>query len=120
MLKHIHLLFVLIVAFTFFYRVYLAERQPEMLQNKWLKIAPHALASVLLLSGVLLTVQGEWLSQSYGWIVAKVILMLVFIALGLVTMKTQGIRRWQAFGGSLITLFLIVKIAIAKQVLFFL
>jgi uncharacterized membrane protein SirB2 len=52
--------------------------------------------------------------------VAKVILMLVFIALGLVTMKTQGIRRWQAFGGSLITLFLIAKIAVAKQVLFFL
>ena len=75
MLKHIHLLFVLIVVVTFFYRVYLAERQPAMLANKWLKIAPHALASILLLSGVMLTVQGEWFSQSYAWIVAKLILM---------------------------------------------
>lgn len=120
MLKHIHLLLVLLVVGVFLYRVYLAERKPELLDQKWLKLAPHGLASILLLSGIALTLQGGWLDMAYGWIVAKLILMLGFIALGLLTLKSQGKQRWQAFGGSLLVLFLIVKIAAAKQVLFFL
>lgn len=119
MLKHTHLLLVLLVTVTYVYRVYLAERQPEKLQQKWLKIAPHALASLLLLSGIALTFQGDWFNIAYGWIVAKLLLMLVFIALGLVTIKSQGNLRWKAFGGSLLVLFLIAKIAVAKQVFFF-
>ena len=120
MLKHIHLLFVLLVVVVFVYRVYLAERKPEMLDQKWLKLAPHGLAGILLVSGIALTFQGGWLEIGYAWIVAKLILMLAFIALGLITLKSQGKQRWQAFGGSVLVLFLIVKIAAAKQVLFFL
>ena len=119
-MKHIHLLFVLLVVLTYLYRVYLAERQPEKLQEKWLKLAPHGLAGALLLSGIILSVQGDWFNIAYGWIMAKLVLMLAFIALGLMTMKSQGKQRWQAFGGSLLVLWLIVQIAVAKQVLFFL
>lgn len=118
-MKHIHLLFVLLVVVTYLYRVYLAERQPEKLQHKCMKLTPHALAGLLLLSGVALTIQGDWFSIAYGWIVAKLILMLVFIGLGLVTIKSEGNLRWKAFAGSLLVLFLIVKIAVAKQVFFF-
>lgn len=120
MLKHTHLLMVLLVVGLFIYRVYLAQRQPQLLEQKWLKIAPHALATLLLLTGVMLTVQGEWLSQAYAWIVAKFILMLAFIGLGLLTLKSTGPLRWKAFAGSLLSLVLIVKIAFAKQILFFL
>ena len=119
MLKHIHLLFVFIVTATYLYRVYLAERQPEKLQEKWIKLAPHALAGLLLLSGIALTFQGGWFSIAYGWIVAKLLLMLVFIALGLLTIKSQGRLRWKAFAGSLLVLFLIAKIAVVKQIFFF-
>ena len=119
MLKHIHLLFVFIVTATYLYRIYLAERQPEKLQEKWIKLAPHALAGLLLLSGIALTFQGDWFSIAYGWIVAKLLLMLVFIALGLLTIKSQGSLRWKAFAGSLLVLFLIAKIAVVKQIFFF-
>jgi len=119
-MKHVHLLFVLLVTVTYLYRVYLAERQPEKLQQKWLKLGPHVLAGTLLLTGIVLTVQGDWFTIAYGWIVAKLVLMLAFIALGLRTMKTQGKPRWQAFAASLLVLWLIVRIAIAKQILFFL
>jgi uncharacterized membrane protein SirB2 len=119
MLKHIHLLFVALVVLGFFGRVALAQLKPELLQHKWIKLSPHVLAGLLLLTGIALVFQGNWLSNSYAWIVAKLILMGVFIALGLVTMREQGTKRWQAFAGALLSLFLIVKIAVAKQIFFF-
>lgn len=119
-MKHIHLLFVALVIISFVWRVYLVEKKPEMLSEKWLKILPHALATGLLLSGIALVFQGNWLSSSYGWIMAKLILMVVFIGLGLFTMREQGQRRWMAFGGAIFCFIFIVKIAFAKQILFFL
>lgn len=119
MLKHIHLLFVVIVVLVFVGRVYLAQFKPELLANKWIKLGPHILAAVLLFSGIGLVFQGNWLAGDYGWIVAKVVLMLVFIALGILTIKSQGEKRWLAFAGALFSVIYIVKIAITKQVFFF-
>ena len=119
-MKHIHLLFVALVTFGFLGRVALAQYRPELLAHKWIKLSPHILASLLLLTGIVLVFQGGWLDGSYAWIVAKIILMLVFIGLGLLTMREQGQKRWLAFAGALLCLFVIVKIAFSKQVLFFL
>ncbi|AEG01235.1 SirB2 family protein [Methylomonas methanica] len=120
MLKHIHLLFVALVTFGFLGRVALAQYRPEMLQQKWIKLSPHILAGLLLLTGIGLVFQGNWLANSYGWIVAKLILMFVFIGLGLMTMREQGQKRWIAFGAALFCLFYIVKVAFTKQAFFFL
>ncbi|MCQ8103694.1 SirB2 family protein [Methylomonas sp. SURF-2] len=120
MLKHIHLLFVALAAIGFIGRVAMAQYQPEMLQRRWIKLSPHILAGLLLLSGIGLVFQGDWLANSYAWIVAKLILMFVFIGLGLMTMREQGEKRWIAFAAALFCLFYIVKVAFAKQVFFFL
>ena len=120
MLKHIHLLFVAVVAISFIGRVVLAEYRPEMLQRKWIKLSPHILASLLLLTGIALVFQGNWLASTYGWIIAKVILMFVFIGLGLMTMREKGQKRWMFFAATLFCLFYIIKIAFTKQVFFFL
>jgi len=120
MLKHFHLLFVALVVITFFGRVYLAQFKPELLANKWIKISPHILASLLLLTGIGLVFQGNWLAGDYGWIVVKLLLMFGFIGLGILTMKEQGEKRWYAFAGALFCLVYIVKIAVTKHVAFFL
>jgi uncharacterized membrane protein SirB2 len=119
-MKHLHLLFVTLVIVSFIWRVYLAEKKPELLAEKWLKILPHGLATGLLLSGVVLVVQGNWLSTSYAWIVGKLFLMLVFIGLGIFTMREQGQRRWIFFAGAIFCFAYIIKVAFAKQFLFFL
>jgi|APLak6261673822_1056097.scaffolds.fasta_scaffold02754_2 uncharacterized membrane protein SirB2 len=120
MLKHLHLLFVAVVVISFIGRVALAEYRPEMLQRKWIKLSPHILASLLLLSGIALVFQGNWLATAYGWIIVKLFLMVVFIGLGLLTMREQGQKRWFAFAGAIFCLVYIVKIAFTKQVFFFL
>ena len=118
-MKHLHMLFVALVTFSFIGRVYLAQYKPALLANKWIKISPHVLATLLLLTGVGLVFQGNWLAGDYAWIVVKLILMLVFIGLGLLTMKTEGKQRWYFFGGALFCLVYIIKIAFTKQVFFF-
>jgi uncharacterized membrane protein SirB2 len=80
---------------------------------------PHALASLLLLSGIGLVFEGNWLAGDYAWIVAKLIGMLVFIGLGILAIKQQGDNRWYAFGGAIITIVYIVKVAITKQAFFY-
>lgn len=117
-MKHLHLLFVATVIIGFLWRVYLAEKNPAKLAEKWLKILPHALAAGLLLSGIALVFQGNW-SDNYGWIVGKVFLMIVFIVFGLFTLKEQGQRRWIAFGVAMFSFVYIVKLAVTKQLFFF-
>jgi uncharacterized membrane protein SirB2 len=119
-MKHLHMLFVALVAFSFIGRVYLAQYKPALLANKWIKITPHVVATLLLLTGVGLVFQGNWLAGDYAWIVVKLILMIVFIGLGILAMKTEGEKRWYFFGGALFCLVYIIKIAFTKQVFFFL
>lgn len=118
MSKHLHLLFVALVVISFFGRVYLVQFKPALLANKWIKIAPHVLATLLLLTGIGLVFEGHWLEASYGWIVAKFVLMLAFIGFGLLTMKMQGEKRWYAFGAAVFCLLYIFKLAFTKQLVF--
>lgn len=118
-MKHLHLLLVALAVAGFFARLAAAEYRPELLQEKWLKIAPHALATLLLLSGILLVFQGNWLDGDYAWIVAKIFGLLAYIGLGVVAMRSQGQQRWQALGGALLCLIYIASVAISKKVFVF-
>ena len=120
MLKHIHLLMVALVTILFVGRVLLAKFKPELLENKWLKLAPHALAGLLLLTGIGLVFEGNWLATEYGWIIAKLLAMFAFIGLGIVTLRAQGDNRWYAFAGALLVLMYIIRVAFTKQAFFFL
>jgi len=119
MLKHIHLLFVVLAVASFPIRLAAAEYKPELLQEKWLKIAPHALATLLLLSGIGLVFQGNWLQSDYGWIVAKIFGLLGYIGLGILAMHSEGTRRWQATGGAFLCLIYIFAAAISKKIFIF-
>lgn len=114
-MKHAHLLFVAAVLFTFLWRVYLAEKKPEKLAEKWIKILPHGLAAGILLTGIGLVYQGNW-SDNYGWIVGKVVLLFVFIGFGILTLRAQGKQRWMALAGALYFFVYIIDLAVTKQI----
>ena len=116
MLKHIHLLFVVLALAGFLVRVTAAQIKPELLEHKLLKIGPHAINGLLILTWVALVFQGDWLSAEYGWIIAKIVVLLVYVALGLMALKLQGQQRWVAVGGALLCFIYIAKVAVAKNV----
>jgi uncharacterized membrane protein SirB2 len=119
MIKIFHLIFILLSISSFVGRVYLAEKNPDMLEQKWIKIGPHVVNSLLLLTGFALVFQGSWLSAEYGWIVAKLIALVAYVGLGIVAIKSQGDLRWKAFAGALACFVYIAAVAVTKSAFIF-
>ena len=120
MIKTFHLLFILISIISFVGRVILSETYPSLLQKKVVNIAPHIINTLLIISGVALIFQGGWLSISYGWIIAKIVALLIYIGLGIITLKQRGTNRWLAFIGAMACLVYIGIVAVTKNAFFFL
>jgi uncharacterized membrane protein SirB2 len=91
---------------------------PGPLQRRWVRVAPHVVDTLLLASAL-------WLAWHVGptsWIAAKVVALLVYIALGTVALKrgrTRGIRI-AAFAAALVTFGYIVSVAVTRTPLGFL
>jgi len=97
----------------------LSETHPVILKQKALKIAPHVIDTLLLLSGITLVFQGGWLSTEYGWIIAKIVALLGYIGLGVVVMRNRGTVRWLAFVGAMACFVYIGIVAVTKNAFFF-
>lgn len=97
----------------------MSEYKPEILSHKWLKITPHIIDTLLLISGITLVIQGNWLAGDYGWIIAKITALFGYIGFGIIFMRCQNKARWLAFAGVLICFAYIAAVAVSKQVLIF-
>lgn len=112
----IHIIFVLLTLVSFVTRVALSEFKPAVLSIKIVKIAPHVIDTFLLLSGITLVMSGNWIaSGNYGWILSKFMVLLAYIGLGVLTMRSTGAKRWGAFAGALICYGYILSVAITKN-----
>lgn len=120
MLKLIHLGFILISLGSFIGRVILSEINPIVLDHKIIKIAPHIINFILIISGVGLVFQGNWLSMDFGWIIAKLLVLFVYIGLGIMTLRLNGQNKWLAFSGAMLCLAYIGVVAVTKDAFFFL
>lgn len=109
----LHLLFVVLSLGSFVGRMALTQFRPEMMQLKWVNIAPHAINGVLLLTGFSLAFSypGE-----HGWIAAKLVALLGYVGLGILALKRTDVTRWYAFGGALLCFVYIAKVAVTKSI----
>ena len=115
MLKSIHMLFILLSVGSFISRIMLAQFNPDTLRIKVLKIAPHVIDTILLLSGIGLVFQGNWMAGEYGWIISKLVMLIAYIGFGVMAMRSTGIKRWIAFVLALTCFGYILSIAITKH-----
>jgi uncharacterized membrane protein SirB2 len=115
MLKMLHASFALLSLATFIGRVFWEPKHTEFFGQKWMKIAPHAISTLLLLTGFMLAFQGQWFSTTYGWIVAKLIALLAYIGLGLVAVKSEGPKRLQFFAAAMACFVYIIIVAATKN-----
>ena len=94
---------------------------PPRLQVRWVRIVPHCVDTILLASAVWLAWQ-LGAEGTRGWLVAKVIAVVVYIAAGTMALKrghTRGVR-FGAFIVALFTFAYIVSVALTKSALGFL
>jgi len=89
---------------------------PQMLQQKWVRIAPHVVDTALLLSALWLASQ-QAPGSPHGWLAAKVVGLVVYIALGTIALKRGRTPRIRtvAFVAALATFAYIVMVALTKS-----
>ncbi len=118
-LKYLHVSSVLLSGTGFVLRGIWMMRGSPMLAHRWVRVAPHALDTVLLASAIALAVMTAQYPLAHGWLTAKVFGLVAYIALGTIALKrgrTRGVRV-AAFCGALLVFAYIVAVAITKSVL---
>jgi len=120
-LKHIHLTCVALTFISFSARGFWMLSESELLQKKWVKIAPHIIDTTLLGSAIALAVMLHISPIEQTWLLAKVIGLLVYIILGTVALKRGKTKpiRMTALILALLTFGYIVKVALTKSPLLF-
>jgi len=120
MIKHIHMLLVILSFAGLAARVILAEINPHAFKQKWIRMAPHVIDTLLLLSGIALVFIDSWFSVDYVWIIAKFIALLFYIGFGILAIRSQGKIRWFAFTAAVLCFLYIARVAVSKLPWFFL
>jgi uncharacterized membrane protein SirB2 len=100
-LKAIHIGSVVASYSLFFVRGVWMLRGSPLLEQRWVRIVPHLVDTVLLLSAITLAVLLRQYPFTAPWITAKVVALVVYIGLGTVALKrgrTRGgrIAAWIA------------------------
>jgi len=117
LLKMIHVSSVILSYSLFFLRGVWLIRDSTNLRQRWVKILPHIIDTVLLTSAVFLamTIQQNPLQDS--WLTAKVAGLLLYIALGMVAMRFGKTRRTKiiAWVGAQCVFIYIVLVAVTKS-----
>lgn len=119
-LKHIHLTFVVLSLLAFFVRGIWLFTNSRMLSKKWVKILPHIISTILLVSGIVLAVHLGMSPGSQPWLMAKIIGLIAYIGLGVAAFKVPNPNaRKLLWVSALIVFAYIVSVAISKNPLGF-
>ena len=95
--------------------------ESEKLQQRWVRIIPHAVDTVLLGSAITLAIITTQYPIEQSWLTAKVAALLLYIGLGLVAFrfgKTKLVKT-TAWVAAILVFSYIMMVAIIKQPLFF-
>ncbi|MDT8383652.1 MAG: SirB2 family protein [Gammaproteobacteria bacterium] len=114
--KQLHVACAAVSGVGFFLRGVLMLRGSPLLRMPLLKIAPHVVDTLLLLSAILLAAQWGWAALGLPWLQAKIIALLLYIGLGMVALrrgKTRAVRGW-AWLGALAVFGYIVAVALTR------
>jgi uncharacterized membrane protein SirB2 len=90
-----------------------------LLQQRWVKIAPHIIDTVLLASALTMVVWSGQYPFVQPWLTAKLLALLLYIVLGTIALKRGKTRtvRVAAYFGALATFGYIVAVALSRHAL---
>lgn len=118
-LKAIHLSFAALSFTGFFIRGIWMLRDSKLLQQRWVKILPQVVDTVLLASAIVLAVQLRFSPMAQPWLMTKILALLVYVGLGLVALRfgrSKGIRALAWLLGMVVFAY-IVAVAMSKSAL---
>lgn len=92
-------------------------RDSARLHARWVRIAPHVVDTLLLVSAIGLAVQLRLSPVQHTWLLAKIVALLLYIGLGVVALRRGRNRlvRALAWVAALATYLYIVAVAVTKS-----
>ncbi|MGE4370578.1 MAG: SirB2 family protein [Burkholderiaceae bacterium] len=93
LIKHIHMTAAGLSILLFIIRAYWSVTESGALQKRWVKTLPHVIDTVLLTAGIILAAM---IGPEQPWILAKIVLLLVYIGVGTVAIKRGKTPRRRA------------------------
>lgn len=119
--KHIHVTCAALSISLFLLRGVLMLRHSAALQQRWLKITPHVVDTLLLASALTMVAWSAQYPFVQSWLTAKVLALLAYIVLGMIALKRGKTARIRlmAFIAALLVFAYIVAVAITRQALVF-
>lgn len=121
LVKHLHLTLISISLALFILRFYWRLKDAPHLQRKWVRVLPHVVDTLLLVSAATLCVLIAQYPFVDLWVTEKLFAVLLYILMGLVALKLgrTTAMRWVGFIGAISWLAFAAKVAVLKQPLLF-
>ena len=113
----IHLATVMLSLFGFVLRGVLRFRGSDLINRKWLKIAPHIVDTVLIASAITLLLQASLNPLSTPWLLAKIVALIIYIGLGLIAFRfasSRSVAVW-SWGMAVLVFCYILAVAVTKN-----
>ena len=121
-LKMIHVTSVIISYLLFSLRGIWMMQGSAALKQRWAKIAPHIVDTVLLTSAIALAVQIDQDPIHDAWLSAKVLGLLLYIGLGMMALRFGKTRRARVsawIAAQLVFLYIVLVAVTKNPILFF-
>jgi len=95
LIKSVHITAASLSILLFSVRLYWSVRGHAMFQQRWVRVVPHVIDTLLLAAGIGLMLMLRAWPQQQPWLAAKLVGLLIYIALGSVAIKrgTTPARR---------------------------
>lgn len=115
-LVHTHWLMAMLTIAVFVLQGVLALAAPHLLRRKAMRIAPHVIYTLLLVTAIALLFAYGWNPLAQGWILTKITLLIAFIVLGIIAFKPRFAApvRAAAWAGGLLALLWAYSTALTK------
>ena len=119
LVKDIHITCILLTFISFSIRGYWMMVDSSYLARKWVKILPHIVDTLLLLSGLTLAIMTYEAFYEQDWLMTKLLALVVYIILGSIALKRGKTKliRSLAFLSAWCVFFYILAVARYKVIL---
>ena len=116
-LKWIHIAAVVTTSSLFVLRGIWRFRAPVYLDQRWVRIVPHVVDTILLASAIALALLVRNYPVTHEWLTAKVIALVLYIVLGSIALSRRRTTRTSAlaFVAALAMFGYIVSVALTKS-----
>ena len=115
--KYIHVSAVTLTLIFFIIRGLWMIMDAQILKQKWVKILAITIDSILLASAVILTMKISQYPFSHPWLTAKVLALVIYIALGMIALHYGATKKIRivAWFAALLCFGYIVSVALTRN-----